>query len=303
MIKKLLFGIFAILTITATKAQITANFSLDNWANQGSYEEPTNGWTTLNELRNLSQFNPITTTKTTDKHSGTFAAKMETGKIQFANTIIGGVLATGFFDNNANPGENLKLGQPFTSSPIKLSLYYKYTSVSNDSAAIFCALTKWNSGTNSRDTLGTVAYIENNTIGTYTLLDLPIVYSDSVSTPDTLILLFSSSAEAANFQGQEGSTLFVDEIAMETPAGVKELLSNEIDLVIYPNPTTNFISVNTNSDNLYTATIFNMLGETVETFTIAQTKNISVNKYAKGDYILSIKDNKGLVATKRFTKQ
>lgn len=282
-------------------AQISTNLSLDSWTSFGSYEEPSNGWSSLNALSNLAPGAPVTVSKTTDKYSGTYAAKLETKQIPFVNTLIGGLLATGFFDNNAAPGQNLKLGVPYTSSPKYFRGYYKYTSVSGDSADFFCALTKWNSSLNRRDTLGTAAYREYATVSSYTQFNFKINYTDSVTAPDTIVMLFSSSGGAQNFQGRVGSTLFVDEISLSNTSGVYELLNNEVSVEVYPNPTSEVLNINViDKVSGLTYSIYNTEGKLVLKSTIKQYTSIDVSLFKAGKYYLSIHDTKGLVSSKNF---
>jgi hypothetical protein len=300
--KKQILFISILLQVTSTiLGQITVNLGLDSWVSISSYEEPANGWSTLNALSDLAPGAPVTVTKTTDKYSGTYAAKLETKKIPLVNTLIGGLLATGYFDNNASPGENLKLGMPYTSSPEYFRGYYKYTSVNSDSADFFCALTKWNSSLNKRDTLGLASYREYSTVSSYIQFSFKINYTDSISTPDTIVVLFSSSGGAQNFQGQVGSTLYVDEINFANTSGVYELLSNEIKINVYPNPTVNTISIDVLEDvkNL-TYHLYNAEGKLVLTDKLSQNNLIDVASLNKGKYFLSVFDKKGLVASKKI---
>lgn len=281
-------------------AQISTNFDFENWTNSGSYEQPSNGWTTLNPIYDLTSFAPITVTKTTDKYSGTYAAKLESGKIFGVGTFIGGLLATGYFDNSALPGQNVKLGVPYNQSPRYINGYYKYLPNGGDSADIFCSLTKWNSSTNSRDTLGWVGYRELNTVSNYTKFSFKINYIDSITTPDSIAILFSSSAGAQNFQGQEGSTMFIDEISLTNVAGVKELISNEINIITYPNPTADFVTLITDHDKKYTTEIFSPNGKIIHKGDLYKQQLIDARDWENGMYYLSVKDEKGLVSSKRI---
>lgn len=287
--------------VSLSFAQISANLSLDSWTSSGSYEEPSNGWSTLNALSNIAPGAPVTVTKTTDKYSGTYAAKLETKQIPIVNTLIGGLLATGFFDNNAAPGQNLKLGMPYTSSPKYFSGYYKYTSVNSDSADFFCALTKWNSTLNRRDTLGMAAYRELNTVSSYTKFNFKINYTDSITAPDTIVMLFSSSGGAQNFQGRVGSTLYIDEISLANTSGVYELLNNEVNVEVYPNPTSEILNINVlDKISGLSYSIYNMEGKLIVKDAIKQSVSINISAFKEGKYFLSIHDAKGLVSSKNF---
>ena len=298
--KTIVLSIFILMSAFSI-AQITTNLGLDSWVSVSGYEEPANGWSTLNALSDLAPLAPVTVTKTTDKYSGTYAAKLETKKIPLVNTLIGGLLATGFFDNNASPGQNLKLGRPYTSSPKYFRGYYKYTSVSSDSADFFCAVTKWNSSSNRRDTLGVASYREYSTVPSYTQFSFKMNYTDSISTPDTIIMLFSSSGGAQNFQGQVGSTLYVDEINLANTSGVNELFSNEVSINVYPNPTVNSLSIDVLDyiqDLSYN--IYNTEGKLVLSDKLKKNNLIDVASLNKGKYFLSVFDRQGLVASEKF---
>ncbi len=300
--KNILYTTVALLaTSFQIQAQISTNLDLESWTNTGSYENPSNGWATLNPIKDLTFLAPVTVTKTTDSYSGTYAAKLESGKITGVGTFIGGLLATGFFDNSASPGQNLKLGQPFTSSPTHIRGYYKYLPVGGDSADIFCSLTKWNTSTNSRDTLGFVGYRELNTVSTYTQFNLKINYTDSITPPDTITILFSSSSGAANFQGQDGSTMYVDAISLPTPVGVDELLFNDVNVDVYPNPTSDILTLKTDFEEQLFAEVYDAKGILVKEFSFKNKLEVSVLDLENGNYYLSIKDSKALVSSKRFT--
>lgn len=298
--KILLFTL--ICTSIAVKAQITSNVSFEIWTNAGNYEEPSGGWTTLNKLRDLSSFSPVTVTKSTDSYSGTYAAKLETKEISGFGTLIGGLLASGVFDGNASPGQNVKLGQPYTGRPANFNVYYKYSPVSNDSAAFYLALTKWNTSTNQRDTIGEAFYTELNTVSTYTQLNIPIFYY-STETPDTIAVLFGSSAAADNFQGQVGSTLYIDELTLPNTVGINELLFNEVAINTFPNPTSDELVVSIQSDKTQQLIIYNANGQEVFSSAIFQNKKIDVSSWTNGAYYISIKDGKGLVSSAKFVKK
>lgn len=281
--------------------QISSNLDLEGWSTSGSYDVPLLGWATLNPIYDLTSLAPKTVFKTTDSYSGTYAAKLESGKIIGVNTFIGGLLATGYFDNSAAPGQNLKLGVPYTSSPTHIQGYYKYLPVGGDSADIFCSLTKWNSTTSSRDTLGWVGYRELNTVSTYTQFNLKIDYTDSITAPDTITILFSSSSGAANFQGQVGSTMYVDAISLPNPVGVYELISNDIKVDLFPNPSSDYMQINTDFNELINAEIYDANGKLVNEISFTQNTTLNLSEFNEGLYYLSLKDKKGLIASERFT--
>jgi hypothetical protein len=228
--------------------QITLpNMGLDEWALDTIiqyYEEPTGGvWTTANRacLLDTSVFK-ITTFKTTDVHSGAYAAMIVTDVVvlEGPDLLMTGTLATGIFDELAFPPENLKMGMPFTGRPARFKTWFKYLSVNHDSCDMWCMLTKWNPEKMGRDTIGMAWYTDSVLVSQYTLLNMPITYY-SVDIPDSIALVYAPSAAGDLFLGQVGSTLFVDDISLEYSNGFNVVLMPEIDISCYPNPANQFI--------------------------------------------------------------
>jgi hypothetical protein len=133
---------------------------------------------------------------------------------------VGGIIGTGniglgtYSFDAVNPFNSVKLGVPFTDRPDVLRGYYAYESVANDSCWIAVFLSKWNTSTMQRDTIGYGEFVTNQSTGfsSYTLFEAPISYTTS-DTPDTVgVLMVSSKGGYELFPpaGQVGSTLVVD---------------------------------------------------------------------------------------------
>lgn len=268
----------------------------ENWVQESSYEEPAgNWWTSLNSLNSLG--GPVTVTKVTDFYSGSYAAKLETK--MWGTFILPGLLVSGTFITS--PPFVIQ-GQPFTDKPIRFKGYYKYISVNNDSAAIFAMLTKHNSITGKRDTLAIAKQAVLATTLTYTPFNLEFIYSSS-ETPDSIDVVFSSSANGANFSGQIGSTLVVDEIVLEYGTGVFELLTPEVEVSLFPNPAAESISVTIDNvkEFLLDYTIYSFDGKIVQQGTIKSTEtNISITGIEAGKYLFNVYSGKKLLGSKKI---
>jgi len=120
--KKILFIVFSLfITVSAMAQTPIPQGGFDNWAtsSQNPYYEPAGGWwTTLNTLSALGA--PVTVSRTTDVHSGAYAAKMETN--QWGTFLLPGLLVSGKFIMEA---PFIKQGQPFTAKPKKFKGWIK----------------------------------------------------------------------------------------------------------------------------------------------------------------------------------
>ncbi len=202
--------LLAVFSSTQAQQQIPSG-DFENWTTPpgAQYQEPTGGWwTTLNALRSLTA--PVTVEKSTDAHSGTYSAKLTTAT--WGTLLLPGLLVSGVFDIQ-NPRFLLQ-GQPFTDRPDAFQGWYKYVPVNGDSAGIAALLTHWNAGANRRDTLATAAVVVTGTQSSWTSFDLPFIYLQS-GTPDSIIVALVASGDGQNFNGQAGSTLWIDDLSFE----------------------------------------------------------------------------------------
>lgn len=180
---------------------------------------------TLNYLYTLPEAaggpGPKTTYNTDDSYSGTYAALLVTGCFSPMgdSIIIPGLIGTDSLDI---PNATISVGKRYTEKPLRFQGYYKYEPVGGDSALFSVLLSKYNTGAHKRDTIALARQVIKNTVSTYTMIDLPLDYSFTDVTPDTLTLLICSSADIRfndlmNCKGQVGSKLWVDEISFIMP--------------------------------------------------------------------------------------
>ncbi len=268
----------------------------ENWVQQTSYEEPAgNWWTSLNQLKSLG--GPVTVTKVSDSYSGNYAARLETK--MWGTFILPGLLVSGKF---VTAPPFVLQGKPFTDKPVKFKGYYKYLSVNNDSAAIYAMITKHNSVSGKRDTIAIAIQAVLSNTPTYTAFDLDFEYY-SVETPDSIDVVFSSSAGGANFAGQIGSTLTVDDVMLEYGAGVFESLTPEIVFTIFPNPTSARINVTIDAPVVEPLEyfIYSLDGKLFQQGSIDKvTTEISTFGLKSGKYIFNIYRGTKLLGSKKF---
>jgi len=290
-----LFSLF--ITIANAQNQLPES-SFNNWTTaSGGFDEPSGGWwTTLNSLKNLGA--PITVSKTTDAHSGAYAAKLETK--QWGSFLLSGLLVSGKF---VMVSPFVIQGKPFTDKPAKFKGWYKYTSVNGDSAAIYAMISKYNTLSGKRDTIAVAKMAVKNSVSAYTAFNLDFNYSIPGFNPDSIFVVFSSSVEGGNFLGQVGSTLFIDDLMLEYSTGILECLTPEFNLNVYPSPADKFIKIGfTNADaDQYEYSIYAMDGRFIMSFSFTTNEKIlDVSKLGQGNYILQLSKNNTLLSSKKF---
>lgn len=290
---------------------------LNNWSLRGTapyqYYQPTNGFLmTLNELYGLPEIaggpGPVTVERTADVKLGAWAAKL-TSKIFQLGAIpifVPGILGTTRLDIAA---QTIYLGRAYTytEKPRRFKGYYKYQPVNGDSCLVMVLLTKHNSISNRRDTLGFVKQSYTETVSTYTQFDLLINYTDDVTTPDSITIICGASA-AINFvnlqqcSGQPLSTMYVDELSFGMQAGIEMPLQNDASINMYPIPSKDIININSSRNlNNPEIKVYDINGKLLMQKEL-NTKNstIDINNLQSGKYLYQICENKHVIHAGSF---
>lgn len=209
-----------------------ANGGMENWLQKTSngitFQEP-QGWFSLNILSLVNY--PQTTLKTGDAHSGTSAVLLETKSGTMSN--IPGLLTTNLIlTEQWEPVMERNL-IPFSSRPVSLKFFFKANPMTGDTNAMTLLLTRWNSTTLQRDTVGYANWENYQTISQYVQAEVTINYLSNY-TPDSLAILFSSSING--FDPVVGSKLYLDDISFSYQhTSVKQISAAQL-IKIYPNP-------------------------------------------------------------------
>lgn len=277
------------------------NLDFEDWTSYagGQYEEPSGGvWTTANKVVLLSAIFPVTTEKTTDAYSGTYAAKM-TSIMTSISMLVTGSLATGTFNETETPPNNMHLGMPFTGRPQSFTGYYKYIDNNGDSCDIYAILSKWNGS--ARQEVGRAGMRSTQTVSTYTKFDLTFNYT-SADTPDSISVVFASSAAGDQMLGTDGSTLCIDSVAFIYPTGITELTNLPLRVNCYPVPAKE--SLNFELDHEIkegSILIFGEAGNSIESISIKEkTFTISLNGFSPGKYFYQITEENNILNSGYF---
>jgi len=255
------------LTLGSLGAQFTVpNYSFENWS-YVQIEDPA-GWTSSNYW--IAGYGIANVTKTTDSHSGDYAARLEV--IQFHEYIVQGILSNG--DNIDEHG-----GIPYTNEPEFFLGAYKYSPVGTDTAFIHIDFKKDGN------------YIAGNSIQITTPGSINFVEFD-ISTnlflaPDTMRIYAISGKNV-------GSVLIIDDFDLLGGNVGVENISIIPNHFAYPMPVSDYfyISYYENiSDNAYIK-IYDIGGKVVREINnleLYKTENrdikISVSDLAPGTYI------------------
>lgn len=321
--KHLLTLFFAIVLSSAAFSQTLPNGDLESWDSLHSATTTAYWWqpsavglnwmNTLNSLAGLPATTggpgPVTVFRTTDAYSGTYAAKLVTDDMNIGaiTILIPGMLGTAVM-NNASI--SAWLGNPCPGcKPLHFKGYYKYEPVLGDSGAMVAMATRWNSAAGKKDTIGYGKFVVYNAVNEYTPFDITLNYTKAEE-PDSLTLLMVSNAgfNVVNFLGsvgQIGSTMYVDEVSLEYPAGIEQSLMPEVAVKVYPNPATEVATFELSKKITNgMLEIYSGDGKLIKASMLYDTKvNVNVNPLPSGSYFFKVKEGKHLLATGTFVRK
>ena len=232
-----------------TFAQVIPNGGFETWTNLILFSEP-QGYVTTNYasiLLGTGGLPRANVSKSTTKHSGTYAAKLESYAQNTGDTSgVPGLMITGTLDiANANiqPGIPISGGRP-----TELNGFYKYAQGNRaDSGLITVLLTKYDPLAGGLNIVGIGGGVFSNA-SSYTAFTAPIQYLTQ-DTPDTVIIIMGTTTtigldSTALTSAPVGSVLYVDDLTFSgnAPNSVGSL-DKLIEAALYPNPSADKITV------------------------------------------------------------
>jgi hypothetical protein len=285
-----------ILLYSFTSVAQIQNGGLEQWDDKSGgfggtfpYRDPV-GWTTTNAASMLMSV-AVVEREETDVHEGTYAAKLTSKNIPGYGVLPG---AIGIVKLNII-ARTLLPGAAYTERPEVFSGYYKYTPAlaTDDAFQAMVHLTKWNSGTNTRDTIGSAVFASPNTVASYTKFEETIVYK-STESPDSITIFITSSMDLEN--AKNGSIALVDDIRLEsTTTGTTKVAALNEAVLLYPNPATHQLYLSELPVN-YAFQVLNAAGHVVlEGTTTANPYLLNTSALPAGLYYI-----KGEGLSKRF---
>jgi len=249
------------------------NFDFENWSNV-VVEDP-DDWSTYNSL--VAGLGITSVFKSTDANNGSFSARIETAV--WEGDTLPGILTNGELDYDGPSS-----GIPFVAQPAQFSGAYKYMPSGQDTANIGVVFS--NNGVIIGGSFIQVGQLTSAWTSFNEIVFLP-------NQPDTMLLLI--------FSGENGgSILYVDDLDLTGgTVGIQELSAT--DIVLFPNPTTDQVTILSSSDlGSSDITLFDLSGRIViQRSAMLNTRSgydIDLSELPSGTYLLElIKDGERFI--------
>ncbi|MBU8892720.1 MAG: PCMD domain-containing protein [Bacteroidales bacterium] len=276
-------------------SQNLPNYDFEEWEESKSFNNPIDWGTSNYSVWGIYNFNTVIQEEL-DTYSGNSSIKLETIEKNIAGEYvkIAGVITLGIFDVNLSTRKaEIKGGIPFTNRPSILSGYYKYSTSGLDSCIMSIFLTKHNTSTKNRDTLG-IGVFTSNKQDEWSIFEAPVKYS-STETPDSMNIIILSS-DTSIFD--TGSTLFLDKLFIDASLSVPEkLLIPEI--YVFPNPATDYFKINCPNISFCKYSIIDVTGKILISSKYHATEElINISNLNPGLYFIQVTIQNNIPVTK-----
>ncbi|HLF63333.1 MAG TPA: T9SS type A sorting domain-containing protein [Saprospiraceae bacterium] len=216
---------------------------------------------------------------TSDSYSGKFAAQLNTVYIGIAGTAVPGTLISSsqcpVFPNECS-------GSPISERPEKLTGYYKYESIKNDSALIIVQTTFYDTLLESRVIVDTGSLFLH-AASDYMLFNVPIQPFQTQLSPDSVLVVFYSFNPLS---GESEGTLWIDDISLEFITQTIDI-STEVGVYLYPNPANEYLFIECAQDErIERVTLYYANGSMgYQSTTSNDSYEIGISKLDPGMYI------------------
>jgi len=284
----LLIYCFTLLTFI-TKAQIPNN-SFETWVSAGNYEVPAS-WGTMNHT--TAAYGIYTVTKATPGMPGSYYMKVTSKTVNGA--VVPGIAVSGVLDTITKKPVS---GFPFTSRPSAFTGKWQHMVYGLAQGQINVALTKWNTTTETRDTVALAAQTLSGMAMSWGNFSISFSYNSGDAPDSCIIELRASGATATNLD-----YIWVDNLAFNgTVAGINEPAGSINSIAIYPNPAVSEVNLNyelkKSSEVMIELFSINgnlLLSKQVEGAVGNQSTIIDISNFQKGSYLAKISTNDGML--------
>ena len=312
-------------TLAPAAAQTTfTNNTLETWVTRNGTEAPAN-WLTTDDGVRAAGFGSLlvltgnttgTVTKSTERHGGDFAARLESKNVALLGAALGGavpgILALGqklkpidLTKLNTVAGlNNVGSGIAYTGRPTQLQFYYKLTGAgaATDLAGSGIGLFKTVDGVAQQVATGAIV-LTPTTGADFQLATVDLTYTRT-DAPDTLRLAFFSGSSATR---TAGTVLLVDDVTLVTSVATPTRAAlAATGLTVFPNPSAGGTFTLQAPDPALTAaayTVFDATGRVVARAAAGSpapgaTRTIDLHEQRAGLYTLLLQTARGPLSQK-----
>jgi hypothetical protein len=261
--------------------EINANGSLRNWGNlyiQSVWFDTTGEMHSDSIIIDNAYYSA-----TSDAHNGNWAAEMRNSFNYSQNTGTAGAIIADLDSVYTAWGSFETI--PVQDYPTALGFFYKHNPVNGDSA--FALIIVYDSLGNE---IGFGQCIVSNFTNAYVYNTAQITYT-SQDVPASALVKFSNFyTEAPGVrQPSLGSSFIVDDVQLYTSTGFDLISRKQLDVMVYPNPSSDLITIRRNTSKMAQVNIYQLNGQLMKQESISSdVSEIDLSDLCNGTYLLEV---------------
>jgi hypothetical protein len=298
-------------------AQTIPNAGFETWVNNSespqTYAVP-QGWITIDAIQTElyylflgdSTYAVHSVTQVGSAHGGSAAVQMRVIASNEGDTVAGAIFsepsAIDFLNSAFGSGS---IGYGFASRPANLTGFRKFTIVGGDTAIVGVVMTKWNTSTNSRDTVvNNQNYYFTTGAAAWTSFSIPLTYLYN-EYPDTCVIVAGITSDRPHI----GTLFTLDDLAFtgNVPIGINEQSTKNAFVSVAPNPFNNETTLSFHDVQLNHASleVYDVLGNKVRVMNDLNGDNVIFNRdgLSDGIYFYNLVNGNEVIATGKLSIQ
>lgn len=238
--------------------------------------------------------------KSSDKHNGSFAAKIvtfEQGNLGPVPAIL--TNADMQLDTSSQTFIKYSGGQPVSQRFNYVNAWIKYEPFGSDQGQMLAEAVIAGAGANGDDSVVGQGSLTIDATNGYEGFSMPIDYINSTVVPDHIRVVFFSS-----FGTPEDSTaMYIDDVSIDLfTVGVNTINHNNEMVHVYPNPATSTIYISSQANTPLQCEISNINGQLMKTASFTGKTSVDINDFTNGLYFFTVKnEHNNLIQKGKFT--
>lgn len=278
----------AMLMLNAASAQTVVFSDMETWRTPSvgfpaTTLDAADGWRCPDSLAHAYSFIVGTPSrqlyKSTDKHGGSYAARIVTQNQGSTLGDLAGVLTNAVINLDiVNQDFTLSGGTTLYGRVNFVNAWLKYNPSGGDSATVIVSSIIKGGKANGEDSVigSGLHYITASQ--PYTLVSVPIDYGTNTASPNALQIIFTSSGGQATV----GSELFIDDVSYSIfPAGVGNV-NNDAKFVVAPNPASTKLQLQ--SEGKVRFMLYSVTGQQLLSADVNGSTSVDVSSLTAGTY-------------------
>ena len=283
-----------------------------DFENKSYWEYQTELFYTLNSLRGLENEDGLAQLtafrEEMNVHSGKYCIRLRSGIVPMSNGNIFlpgmvGTISEGFVKQFLTEGEDVSIVRDWMGydTPHALEGWYKYKPEKGDSALIDIGFSEYDEEIFVEKI---IVKETNEWEWKHFVISIPEKYRKEFFTSIRVLFVASAGVDFVDLDkcvGQQGSTLWIDDISLNYDLGIKQNLLSTLKANAFPNPATEVVNIELNEHFIGNILVYDLSGRMVIENDVNGTEcQLNISNLSTGNYFYRVMTGNTIFAQGKF---